>query len=166
MVSDINQLFSLHENLVYKGSFGIGFMWKYFLVLAWEHFENLLSKIRSKSRYLSSYFVLCGYVTARSIWTYALLQNDTNFFVSEPCSNPDYDIDVQNFGVSRRTRKNQTSKYLLVKLASKDKVEIKTKVYLITPNQLISDIGGGLGLFLGFSILSAFTNIYNQILVK
>ena len=87
-------------------------------------------------------------------------------FVSEPCSKPDYDIDVQNFGVSRRTRNNQTSKYLLVKLASKDKVEIKTKVYLITPNQLISDIGGGLGLFLGFSILSAFTNIYNQILVK
>ena len=45
MFSDINQLFSSHENLVYKGSFGIGFMWKSFLVLEWEHFENILSKI-------------------------------------------------------------------------------------------------------------------------
>ena len=46
MVSDIDQLFSSHENLVYEGSLSIGFMWKSFLVLAWEHFEYLLSKIR------------------------------------------------------------------------------------------------------------------------
>ena len=53
------------------------------------------------------------------------------------------------------------TRMVIVELASRDKVEIISRSYRITPNNLLSDIGGGLGLFLGFSIFTALSTIYD-----
>ena len=70
----------------------------------------------------------------------------------------------QNKGHRNQQFYDRSTKSLIVKLASKDKVEMKTMSYVVTTNHLFSDIGGGLGLFLGFSLLSTLSALYDRII--
>ena len=58
---------------------------------------------------------------------------------------------------------NTSIRHLYIQLDHGDKVLVETKSYLVSFNDLVSSIGGGLGLFLGFSMLSTFTKVLDQL---
>ena len=70
----------------------------------------------------------------------------------------------RNVGHRDQQNLDTSMRYLYIQLDRGEKVLVETKSYLVSLNDLISSIGGGLGLFLGFSILSTFNNVFDNVL--
>ena len=62
--------------------------------------------------------------------------------------------------------KDPNERSLTIQLASLDKVEIITRSYRMSLNSFVNAIGGGLGFFLGFSIFTALSTIYEFLFLK
>ena len=72
----------------------------------------------------------------------------------------------RNVGHRDQQNLDTSMRYLYIQLDRGEKVLVETKSYLVSFNDLISSIGGGLGLFLGFSFLGFITPCVETLIDK